>query len=95
MDLEWIRERLVSKEMTQADLAARIGLTPVQLSKILNGSRQLKSDEADKIRAALGSRSMQDYADDPDKSKIIEYFDAMNPAQREALIQFLEKISTS
>ena len=95
MDVEWIREQLVTREMTQADLASRIDLTPVQLSKVLNGSRQLKSDEADKIRAALGAKATQAYEEDPDKTKIIEYFDAMSPAQREALIQFLEKISSS
>ena len=90
MDLEWIRERLVEKGMTQADLAARINLTPVQISKILSGSRQLKADEWERIRAALRVEDLDEQGLDPEKHKIIEHFDAMKPRQRAALIQFLE-----
>lgn len=92
MDLEWIRTRLVERDMTQTDLAAMIGLTPVQVSKMLNGTRQIKAQEWQKICEALGDPSMADYSTDPEKSKILAHFDAMTPDQREALIHFLEQL---
>lgn len=54
MDIMWIRQELAAAGKTQADLAEAIGLTSVQVNKILTGQRRLKADEADRIRAFLG-----------------------------------------
>lgn len=52
--MEWIREQLSLRDMTQGDLADLIGLTSVQVNKILTGYRRLQAGEADKIRRAFG-----------------------------------------
>jgi transcriptional regulator with XRE-family HTH domain len=54
MDVNWIREQLAIAGKTQADLGDAIGLTSVQVNKILQGNRSLKSFEADKIRRFFG-----------------------------------------
>lgn len=54
MDVEWIREQLDIRSLTQAELAHGIGLTAVQVNKILSGYRQLKAGEADRIRRFFG-----------------------------------------
>lgn len=46
----WIRERLADTGTTQAELGAAIGLTGVQINKILQGTRGIKAAEADSIR---------------------------------------------
>lgn len=58
--MEWIRTQLSDRGLTQHDLAAAIGLTPIQVNKILTGYRALKSNEADKIRRAFGYRLPED-----------------------------------
>lgn len=90
MDLEWIREQLSDRQMTQAELASRINLSPVQMSKILNGSRQLKADEAERIRKELGGKAHDHLDDDPEKIRIYNRVDSMNDQQIAALAQFLE-----
>lgn len=54
MDVEWIRDQLLARDLSQADLGEAIGLTSVQVNKILTGYRRLKADEADKIRRFFG-----------------------------------------
>lgn len=88
--MEWIREQLSNRQMTQAELASRINLSPVQMSKILNGSRQLKADEAERIRKALGQKALDRLNDDPEKVRIYKRVDSMNDDQIAALAQFLE-----
>lgn len=52
--MNWIREQLSARDLTQADLGEGIGLTSVQINKILSGYRNLKADEADRIRRFFG-----------------------------------------
>lgn len=47
----WIRARLSKRRGSQKALADAVGLTPDQLTKILNGSRQVKAHEIPKILA--------------------------------------------
>lgn len=54
MDIMWIRQELAAAGKTQADLAAAMGLTSVQVNKILMGNRKLTAEEADKVRAFFG-----------------------------------------
>ncbi len=54
MNITWIRQQLAIAGKTQSDLGDAIGLTSVQVNKILMGGRQLKADEADKIRSFFG-----------------------------------------
>jgi len=61
MDLKWIREQLDRTRTSQAQLAVAIGLTPVQMNKVLSGYRMLKADEADAIRRFFGFSLPEDY----------------------------------
>lgn len=54
MKLDWIRQQLDEKGISQLKLAAAIGLTPVQLNKTLQGNRVLRASEADNIRRYFG-----------------------------------------
>lgn len=54
MNLNWIREQLAIAGKTQSDLGNAIGLTGVQINKVLQGGRALKSQEADSIRRFFG-----------------------------------------
>lgn len=54
--MEWIRQQLDAKGVSQGELGAAIGLTSVQVNKILTGYRRLESTEADKIRKFFGYR---------------------------------------
>lgn len=58
--MEWIRQQLESEGISQHELAGAVGLTSVQMNKILTGYRQLKSTEADKIRRFFGLRLPED-----------------------------------
>lgn len=54
MDLEWIREGLKRPGKTQAGLAAKLGLNPSQVNRLLAGDRQLKAHEIQPIAEYLG-----------------------------------------
>ena len=54
MDVRWIREQLAIAGKTQGDLGLAIGLTSVQVNKVLQGTRNLKAGEADRIRHFFG-----------------------------------------
>jgi plasmid maintenance system antidote protein VapI len=48
---EWIRSRLRSHRRTQRDLAGVLGVDASAVSRVLDGHRKLRSDEAARIRA--------------------------------------------
>lgn len=50
----WIRQQLERTGATQAQLGAAVGLTSVQINKILSGVRGIKAAEADRIRDFFG-----------------------------------------
>lgn len=56
MNLGWLRRELEARDISQATLAENIGLTSVQVNKVLTGYRALQSSEADKIRRYFGYR---------------------------------------
>lgn len=58
--MEWIRQQLDTKGLSQADLGAAIGLTSVQINKVLTGYRSLKASEADGIRRFFGYELPED-----------------------------------
>src|SRR6478609_1982191 len=49
IDKKWIRSRLRSHRRTQRDLASALGIDASAISRILDGHRKLRSDEASKI----------------------------------------------
>lgn len=91
--MNWISSELANRGMTQADLAARIGLTEVQMSKVMRGSRRLTSDEADSIRRCFGYKLPEEAAQDALEGAIMRHLGKMGRAQKEALVIFLEKMA--
>lgn len=51
IDANWIRDRLQATMRTQKALSAALGLDPSAVSRLLDGSRQLKADEIPKVIA--------------------------------------------
>ena len=90
--MEWINQQLQSRDMNRRQLADAIGLTEVQLSKVMNGTRLLKADEADKIRRFFGYR----LPDDPvnsDIDAIHNQLSRLGAHQRRAVILYLEALT--
>lgn len=55
MDSQWLKIQLLANpEKTKAGLAAAIGLEPPAVSKILNGTRQIKAQEYIQMREYFG-----------------------------------------
>jgi transcriptional regulator with XRE-family HTH domain len=49
----WLVVQLEQREMTQADLAKKSGITPAQISRIISGRRGIGEDAAQKIAKAF------------------------------------------
>ena len=60
---EKIKIFMMKNEITQRDLAKKMGLTPQAISHFLNGSNSLRTDTLDRISAALGTDSNYFFAD--------------------------------
>ena len=60
--MNWIRDQLESRHISQATLAEAVGLTAVQMNKVLSGYRVLQSTEADAIRRYFGYDLPEDVA---------------------------------
>lgn len=54
MDIAEIKRRMVERGLKQRDLAEHLGLDAVKVSLLLNGKRQIKAPEMDRIRELLG-----------------------------------------
>ena len=54
--MDWIRQQLRIRDVSQRDLAHAIGLTDAKMSNIMNGRRRISADEADSIRRFFGFR---------------------------------------
>lgn len=52
-DKHWFTAQLARKELSQAQMAGRMGVDPVTLSYAVNGSRELKVSDAIKIAGVL------------------------------------------
>lgn len=92
MRLTWISEQLEERGITQRELGEAIGLSEVQVSKVLRGGRKLSADEADAIRHFFGYR----LPDDPiqsDADRIHDYLARLGASQRRAVVLYLEALS--
>ncbi|MBL3580636.1 helix-turn-helix transcriptional regulator [Rhodovulum visakhapatnamense] len=92
MRLAWIDEQLEAHGMSRRELAARIGLTEAQMSKVMGGSRKLSADEADAIRRVFGY-STPDNPEDPDISRIYSILSQLGERQRRAVVLYLEALA--
>jgi transcriptional regulator with XRE-family HTH domain len=51
---EWLKQALWSRKMSQSDLAAKSGVTPAQISRILSGQRGASAETLTAIAHGLG-----------------------------------------
>lgn len=90
--MEWIDEQLRRKGLCRRELADAVGLTEVQMSKVMNGHRRLSADEADAIRRFFGFR----LPDDPpgsDLDLIQDHLSRLGVQQRRAVVLYLEALA--
>lgn len=94
MDAMWIRQELERVGATQAQLGEAIGLTSVQVNKILTGVRGIKAAEADRIRAFFGSETIDaptrvDSGDEvPDGLSLVAVYDLSASAGYGTLVEY-------
>lgn len=62
MRLEWIKEQLDLRGVSQRELGAAIGLTEQKMSHVMRGRRALSAREADSIRRFFGYELPEDLA---------------------------------
>lgn len=60
MDVETLRRLIDERGETQAGIARLLGITPDKMSKTLKGKRQLRLEEANKLRAYFGTNGTDD-----------------------------------
>lgn len=92
MNPEKIRQRLKASGMTQVELARKIGLSETAMSKIMNGARMVKADEADAIRAALGDEPAVNIS--PLERRLIDAIRALSATEQDLALKMLEAWST-
>ena len=58
--MDWIRQQMEIKGVSQRELGYAIGLSDAKISNVLRGARQLKANEADGIRRFFGFHLPED-----------------------------------
>lgn len=88
--MQWVRRQMDRRGVSQAELAAAIGLSESQMSKVMGGTRKLSSDEADEIRRFFGFRLPDD---EGPEAMIFEHLSALRDEQKVALAQYLQTLT--
>ena len=65
MDVDRLKRLMAERKESQAGIARLLGITPDKLSKTLKGKRQLKLDEANRLRRYFGIRDEVPDSDRP------------------------------
>ncbi|WP_349380798.1 helix-turn-helix transcriptional regulator [Paracoccus sp. (in: a-proteobacteria)] len=88
MRMEWLKEQLEQRGLTQAAAGDAIGLSESKMSKVMNGSRKLSADEADGLRRFLGYYLPDDPRDAPEV-RIMNHLSKLQSDQKRAVEAFL------
>lgn len=92
MHVTWIRDQLEKRGISQAVLGEAIGLTSVQINKILTGYRRLQSDEADRIRDFLGDEPpisrVENGESGPESARLVPVMDISASAGFGAMVEY-------
>ena len=91
MDLKWIEAQLRQRGVTQRELAEAIGLSEVQMFKVMKATRRLTSDEADNIRRFFGFRLPEDPVGECE-ARMQRLLSQLGDAQRQAVVLYLEAL---
>lgn len=89
--MEWVRQQLEQRKVSQGELGGAIGLTESQISKVMGGSRKLSSKEADAIRRFFGYRLPDDPADTIE-ARIYDRVAKLRDDQKRAVALYLEAL---
>jgi transcriptional regulator with XRE-family HTH domain len=92
--MEWVKHQLEARGIGQGELAKAIGMTEVQMSKIMGGTRRVTAVEADAIRHFFGY-SLPDDPQEPIDAKISECIAKLRDEQKLALAMYLEALAGS
>ncbi|MBL3566441.1 helix-turn-helix transcriptional regulator [Rhodovulum sulfidophilum] len=80
---EWIRSQLNQRPRgAQAELARFVGIEPDQLSKSLNGHRQFKPREIERVAEFFGERPYLDSS----QAQLIDLWQQLTEAERQFLL---------
>ena len=94
MRMEWLKEQLRDRGISQVDAGAAIGLSESKMSKVMNGSRKLSADEADGLRRFLGYYLPDDSRDAPEV-RIMGHISKLQSDQKQAVEAFLRQMFPS
>lgn len=88
--MNWLKDELTRRGMSQKDVGAAAGLTEVQMSKVMNGNRKLSADEAAAIWRHLGYSLPDDAATDVDM-RILRLLTHLSEDEKIALERLLNR----
>lgn len=88
--MEWLKNEMVRRGISQKDIGAAAGLTEVQMSKVMSGNRKLTADEAAAIWRHLGYVLPDDAATDVDM-RILQILSHLSEEEKIALERLLKR----
>lgn len=91
--MKWISEQMKARGVTQKQVGEAIGLSEVQMSKIMNGHRKLTADEADGIRRFFGYPMPDDLMAGKPERTVLDGLSVLDDAQKRALALYLEALA--
>lgn len=86
--MEWLKSELERQGITQKTLGEAVGLSEVQMSKLMAGDRRLLASEAASIWRYLGYTLPDDEASEVDK-RILQLLSRMTDEEKIALERLL------
>lgn len=93
MRLDWIAEQLGARGVTQKELGDAIGLSEVQVSKVMHGHRRLTATEADAIRRFFGYPMPDDLLPGRPERIVLDGLSVLDEAQKRALALYLKALA--
>lgn len=90
--MDWVKHQLETRGIGQGELAAAIGLSESQMSKVFGGTRRLTAREADDIRRFFGYR-LPDDPMDAAEARVFDRLSTMRADQIRAVELYLEALA--
>lgn len=88
--MEWLKDEMARRQVTQKDVGIAAGLNDSQMSKVLSGVRKLSADEAAAIWRFLGYTLPDDESSDIDR-RILQQLTRLNDDEKSALMHLLKR----
>lgn len=88
--MEWLKSEIEKRGVTQKEVGAIAGLSEVQMSKVMKGSRKLSATEAAAIWRHFGYVLPDDEASDVDM-RILQLLSRLSEDEKTALEHLLKR----